>query len=166
VSRLICLVLTLAMVGCAQHVTPLAPTSLQPSMPNAGATAANPADSATAYVTFHNRVDDKTEFTVYWSYAADPIWHVEAHKCLQPGDVWHTQVVYNHIKRGPQIRFEAAAFSQYHRLCAFPEHIRTVTFHKINFTPDAHFDVRLRHYLGGLELCAHGGGNKEVCDLR
>jgi hypothetical protein len=163
-SRLISFVLVFAMAGCAQHSTPLIPTDSQSTMPSA----AKPADSLTANVTLRNESGDKTEFTVYWSYAINPIWHVEATKCLEPGQTWNTQVVYHPGKffRGPQIRFEAAVFSFLHKVCAFPEHVRTLTFHGINFTPDAHFHGFVDRAHGGIRFCAHGGGNKEICDWR
>jgi hypothetical protein len=48
-------------------------------MPNAGAIAAKPAESVTAHVTLKNDVfipgNPPVEFTVYWSYAANPFCH-------------------------------------------------------------------------------------------
>jgi hypothetical protein len=141
-------------------------------MPNAGAIAARPAESVTANVTFKNDVlipgRPPVEFTVYWSYAANPFWHVEVRQCVNPGDVFDTKVVYNHIKEGPQIKF-GAAFR-----CFIPGAHKTVAFHSMIFDPSAHFHARYRaeynftteHFR--FELCAHGGGNNEVChgDIR
>ncbi|MGA8532976.1 MAG: hypothetical protein WB615_02570 [Candidatus Tumulicola sp.] len=165
--RLICLVLTLAMVGCAQRVTPFAPTGSQSTIPNARAITARPADSVTAYVKIKNSTLRFAKFTVYWSYAANPIWHVEASRCLRSGDEWDTQVIYNHIKGGPQIRFEAAVEVADARTCFLPAEVRTVTFRGMLFEPNAHFHARLKQFFTPTSdyftLCAHGGGNKEEC---
>ena len=116
-SRLIFVFLTLAMVGCAQHVTPFAPTGSQPTTSGGRAIAVKPAESVTAYVTFKNVTGHFVVVTVYWSYAANPFWHVEVENCLQGEAEFHTKVVYNHIKEGPQIRFRAVSTFDAHPRC-------------------------------------------------
>lgn len=166
-SRLICLVLTLAMVGCGQHVTPFASAGSQPAMPNSEALAAKPAESVTAYVAYKNDTTDPAVFTVQWSYAANPLWHLEVERCVNPGKVFDTKVVYNHIQRGPQIRFVA---DHLNNPCGDIFHItdRAIVFRSMNFYPDAHFDVETRFKRPGdlFTLCAQGGGNKQVCTSR
>lgn len=156
-SRLFALFLTLAMFGCAQGVTPSAPTGSQ-------ATTVKPADSVTAYVTFKNVTGQFVIFTVYWSYAANPFWHVEVEKCLQGESEFHTKVVYNHIKEGPQIRFRAVSTFDAHPRCG-PKLAtsRTVTFRAMIFDPNAHFHTDYFRSTKGHTLCARGGGNKEEC---
>ena len=165
--RLICVVLTLAMVGCARGVTPFAGAGGQSPAANAGAIAGRPADSVTADVKIRNSSLRLAKFTVYWSYAANPVWHVQASRCVRSGDEWDTQVVYNHIKAGPQIRFEAAVEVADARTCFFPAEVRTVTFRGMVFDPNAHFHVRLNQHFTPtsdyFRLCAVGGGNKEEC---
>ena len=174
--RFISLVLSLAMFGCAQHVTPFAQAGAQSAMPNAVTVAAKPAQSVVAHVAFKNEAyndgGNSTEFTVYWSYAANPIWHVEVRACLKPGDSLHADVVYNHIKSGPQIMFSAEAASRELFQCSlFRAGHRTVAFHSMIFDPNAHFETvyRFNERERGesrYTLCARGGGNKEVCDPR
>lgn len=161
-SRFFCLVLTLAMVGCAQHVTPFAPVTSQPTASNAGASAAKPADSVTAHVQYKNDTLHNSIFTVYWSYAANPIWHVEVQECVKSYSEFDTKVVYNHVKEGPQIKFSAE--KAVNDTClGNPIAHRAVTFRSMIFDPDASFYARYTHPTGW-KLCAHGGGNKEVCD--
>lgn len=162
--RPICL-LTLAMAGCAQYVAPVAPTGLQSTVPNARAGAAKPAESVYAHVAFRNETNEFSLLTVYWSYAANPFWHEEVRKCVLPGHGADTRVVYNHIKQGPQIKFRAD--STFWPCVNQPLSARTVAFHAINFTPDAHFQVEYRSKPNDdFALCARGGGNKEVCHSR
>ncbi len=159
-SRLVCLLLALAMVGCAQHVTPIAETGSQPMMQNVGAIAAKPAEPVHAYVEYKNEDLEPSLFAVQWSYAANPFWHLELEKCVRVGDRFDTQVVYNHIKEGPQIKFDVIRSCQ-----AFGKLPRTVSFHAINFDPSAHFHVEFRfdEKTYHRSLCARGGGNKKVC---
>ena len=158
-SRLIRLMLSLAMVGCAQHVTPFAAPDAQPAMVNAEANAEKPADSVVAYVQYKNEDLQPSIFAVQWSYASNPFWHLEVEKCVGSGDEFDAQVVYNHIERGPQIKFDAI------RTCdAFGKIPRTVKFYGIKFDPNAHFHVKfVDNKKGGRSLCASGGGNDEVC---
>jgi hypothetical protein len=164
VSRLISLFLTFAIVGCAQRATPFAPNGSPPMTSSAGAIAVKPADSVTAYVTFKNVTGHFTVVTVYWSYAANPFWHVEVEKCLQGEAEFHTKVVYNHVKEGPQIRFRAVSTFDAHPRCG-PKLAteRTITFRAMNFDPDAHFHVDYFKAAKEHILCAGGGGNKEIC---
>jgi hypothetical protein len=164
VFRVICLVLAFTIVGCAQHVTSFAPTGSQTTMLSSGANAVEPAGSVSAHVALKNQTSEMAELKIEWSYAADPFWHEEARFCLFPGRGWDTKVVFNHIEWGPQIRFSGADTAT----CGPKSHTtRTVVFRAINFDPDAHFEAVYRspsqhHWT----LCAHGGGNKEVCDSR
>lgn len=172
VSRAICFVLTLAMVGCAQQLTPFGPTGSQSAMPNARAIAVKPAGSVVAHVVFRNQVftkyNDPAELTVYWSYAANPFWHVEIRRCVKPGDELRADVVYNHIKEGPQIKFGAQIGDGVDGKCGlYGVKHRAVLFRTMNFEPDAHFQVeyKVSNFKPFIySLCAHGGGNKEVCD--
>ncbi len=142
-------------------------------MPNVGAAAAKPAESVTANVAFQNDVfipgNRPVEFTVYWSYAANPFWHVEVQRCVKPGAVFDTKVVYNYIKDGPQIKFGAS-----YPCSIITGNHRAVTFRSMIFDPNAHFHVRYRSEYDfnierfKFEMCARGGGNNEVChgDIR
>ncbi len=167
--RLISFALALALAGCAQSVTPVASAGGQPSVRTAGAAAARPADSVVAHVAFKNDAGN-TEFTIYWSYAANPLWHVELQACLNHGDEFRGDVYFNHIKSGPQIKFGAEAASKEIFKCSlFRAGHRSVVFRSMIFNPDAHFHVR--YTLNDRErgenryvLCARGGGNAEVCD--
>lgn len=161
--RLICLVVTLAMVGCAQHATPFAPAGSQTTMLSAGAKAVKP-ESVAAYVAFKNETSEFSELKIEWSYAANPFWHEEGHFCIFRGKEFDTKVVYNHIKEGPQIRFSGSETAT----CGPKSHTtRTVVFRAMNFDPDAHFQVEYRSKPRSTwELCARGGGNKDVCDTR
>jgi hypothetical protein len=167
-SRPISLCLALAMVGCAQHVTPFASTASQPTMPNAGAIAIKPAESVTAYVAFKNDTLNASEFFVYWSYAANPFWHQEVRACILPGGKFDTKIAYNHIKEGPQIKFGTITALSYDGCPWAGASPLTVAFHRMNFDPDAYFDVDYRFKRQGLvyTLCARGGGNNEVCHSR
>lgn len=163
-SRFICLVVTVAMVGCAQHATSFAPTGPQATMLSAMASDVNPADGVSAHIAYRNQTSEISEFKIEWSYAANPLWHEEQRFCVFPGRGWDTRIVYNHIKWGPQIRFSGAATAT----CGPVSHTtRTVVFRAMNFDPDAHFQVEYRSRPNdGWELCARGGGNKEVCQSR
>lgn len=150
------------MVGCAQPLTPFSPTGSQPTVPNARAIAVKPADSVTAYVTYRNESGGESFFTVYWSYAANPFWHEENEACIRRDGVYKTRVVYNHIKQGPQIKFKATYASGCARKALS---VRSVLFRAMNFTPDAHFEATYQPLPNdNWKLCAHGGGQKEVCD--
>ena len=174
-SRYVLLTLALAMVGCAQHAVPFAATGSQPTMPNAGATAARPAESVIAHVAFKNEAFNpagySTEVAIYWSYAANPLWHVQLRECVKPGDEIHTDVVYNHITSGPQIKFTTELASKEIFHCSlFRAGHRAIAFHSMIFDPDARFHVVYRstvdyrrRKLEDVTLCARGGGHNEVC---
>lgn len=144
-------------------MTPLAPTGLQPAISNAGPNAAKPADSVTANVQYKNDTLHSSIFTVYWSYAANPIWHVEVQQCVKRLTEFDTKVVYNHVKEGPQIKFSAEKTVS-DTCVGNPIAHRAVTFRSMIFDPDASFYARYTHPSSlGWALCAHGGGNKQVC---
>jgi hypothetical protein len=175
VFRSMRLVLSLVMIGCAQHVAPFAPTGSQPMMRNAGANSIKPAESVTAFVKLKNELYTAdgypSEFTVYYSYRLNPFWHKEAEACVKQGREFDTKVVYNHIKEGPQIRFVAKLGNPPFRSCFLTSAHRAVTFHGMVFDPNAHFHAIYRAELESdgryrVLLCAHGGGNKETCDSR
>jgi hypothetical protein len=126
-----------------------------------------PADTVYAYIAYKNDTLNASEFFVYWSYAAHPLWHKEVEACILPGGGFDARIGYNHITWGPQIKFGAITALAYDR-CPWHGVIPiTVAFHGMNFDPDAHFHVEYRfkrptHYT----LCARGGGNAEVCHSR
>lgn len=175
-SRFTSLVLLLVMVGCVQRATPFVPTGSQAAIPNAGpaatkSAAAKPADFVVAHVAFKNEAFHSgyhTEFTVYWSYAANPFWHVQLRECVEPGHEVHADVIYHHIKNGPQIKFSAEIVSKDFLCTLFRGGYRDIAFHKMNFTPDADFHVVYQKPSGKqtkeAKLCARGGGNAQVCD--
>ena len=107
-----------------------------------------------------------SEFTVYWSYAANPIWHVQLRECVSPGDEVKTNIVYNHPKSGPQIKFEAEIASYEIFKCSlFRARNRTIAFHTMIFDPNADFHVvyRAAPKVEDYTLCARGGGHAETC---
>ena len=169
-SRYILLVCALIMAGCSQRAVPFASTSSQPTLQKI---AAKPTESLVAHVVFKNDTrgysKSSSEFTVYWSYAANPFWHVEVQRCVKPGAVFDTKVVYNYIKDGPQIKFGAS-----YPCSIITGNHRAVTFRSMIFDPNAHFHVRYRSEYDfnierfKFEMCARGGGNNEVChgDIR
>lgn len=164
--RLLCLILTLAMFGCAQHVTPAVLTGSQPA--NAK-TAAKPAERVVAQVAFKapwvNPHYD-TEFSIYHSYRHEP-WFLVARECVKSEGEIKTDVFWNHPNNHPEIKFTAELVSDVPFRCTiFRGAHRTLSFHQIVFNPSAHFHVTYtfdqdrQTYI----LCAHGGGSKEVCD--
>jgi hypothetical protein len=161
--RLLSLALSLAFVGCAEHVAPVTPAGSEQAMSQVRVTTPKPADKVTAFVEFKNTTPEVAELSVYWSYAASPIWLLEARRCVGSGNTFDTKVPYSHIKEGPQIRFVATPFLQH---CdRIPPFWRTVSFYKMNFDPFADFyaDFQYIHH-GKFKLCAHGAGNHQACD--
>jgi hypothetical protein len=161
-SRLLCLVLTLVIAGCAQQGTSLAPTGLQPTVPSAGSITAKPDQAVIANVHFKNDTPNAAVFAVYWSYRANPFWHEEVRYCVNSGGQFDTGVVYKHIREGPQIRFLASArrdcgtFNFHHDI--------EITFREMNFErPEADLHVQYRYPNDKFKLCARGAGNNEVC---
>jgi hypothetical protein len=170
VSRYILLICAVIIAGCSQRAMPFASTSSQPTLQNAGTTAAKPTESVIARVAFKNDTRGygkyATEFTVYWSYRANPIWHVQLRECVKPGDEVKTDVVYNHINSGPQIKFEAELASYEIFKCSlFRARNRTIAFHSMNFEPNADFHVvyKAAPKVEDYTLCARGGGHAETC---
>jgi len=170
VSRYVFLIWALIMAGCSQRAMPFASTSSQPMLQNAGTIATRPTESVIAHVAFKNDTrgyaKSSTEFTVYWSYRANPIWHVQLRECVSPGDEAKTDIVYNHLKSGPQIKFEAEIASYEIFKCSlFRARHRTITFHSMNFEPNADFHVvyRAAPKVEDYALCARGGGHAETC---
>lgn len=162
VMRPVCLGLTLAVVGCAQQITAFGPTASQSATANARAIAARPAESVTADVLLSNDTPNAAVFTVYWSYRAHPLWHVEAERCVAAGVPFLAKVVYNHPRDGPQIKFEAAIRGITCDKKGSYEH-RTVTFREIDLYGNPHFEGGYVHK-GYIQLCVRGGGNNETCD--
>ena len=162
VMRLVCLGLTLAIVGCAQQITAFDPTASQSAKANAGAIAAKPAESITADVRLSNDTPNAAVFTVYWSYRAHPLWHVEAERCVAAGVPFFTTVVYNHPREGPEIRFEAVVRGITCDKKRSDER-RIVTFREIDLYAHRRFEGKYVHK-GHYELCVRGGGNKDTCD--
>ncbi len=166
-SRYILLVCALIMAGCSQRAVPFASTSSQPTLQKI---AAKPTESLVAHVVFKNDTrgysKSSSEFTVYWSYAANPIWHVQLRECVSPGDEVKTNIVYNHPKSGPQIKFEAEIASYEIFKCSlFRARNRTIAFHTMIFDPNADFHVvyRAAPKVEDYTLCARGGGHAETC---
>ena len=156
--RLLCVLLSVAIAGCAGREMPINPTGSQLAASNA----MKPAESVTAYVAFKNDASREALFSVLWSYAVHPLWHEEAASCVRPGAEWHTRVVYNldgKLRHGPQIRFVA------NRRCDWRsfKNDKAVSFYGIRFDPDAHFSANFRDFPSD-RLCARGGGNNEACD--
>lgn len=141
-------------------------------MPNAGSNSIKPAESVTAYVKFKNDAyipnHYPSELTVYWSYHANPFWHKAAEACVKQGREFDTNVVFNHVKEGPQLMFVARVANPPFGSCFLNGGERKVVFHGMVFDPNAHFEAtyRLKNFGDDVELCAHGGGNKRVCDTR
>ena len=124
-----------------------------------------------AHVAFKNEAYPggyDTEYTLYWSYAANPFWHVELRECVEPGHEVHADVVYKHIERGPQIKFSAELASTGFLCTLLRGGYRAIAFHKMDFTPDAELSRSVpktpRQANKGNDVVRRGGGNDEVCD--
>lgn len=162
VTRLACLAVTLAIVGCTQQITPFGSAPSRSTTVTAGAIAAKPAGSVTADVLLSNDTPNAAVFRVYWSYRSHPLWHLETERCVAAGVPFLATVDYNHPREGPQIRFEAAVRGIACDKNRSDER-RIVTFHETDLYADRRFEGAYVHK-GFYQLCVRGGGNNETCD--
>ena len=173
--RLLCVVLALAMAGCAQHETPFTPNGL-PTTPNAGAAKAKP-NEVVAHVTFKYEqkqpIRANSEFTIYTSYNNEP-WFVYSRECVKPGDTVSRDVYYREPNKVQQIKFSAErAVDEVLKCGVLRTGHRTLAWHSLYFENGrTHFHVTydvVNHKVNGKDhatftLCAEGTGRNKRCD--